>query len=316
MVRVLITGATGFVGGHLLRLLGGREGIEPVAGVRRAGQVEDGSPVLVLGTIGEDAVPSLTGIDVVVHCAARVHVMKDKAADPLAEFRRHNVAGTLQLAERAAEDGVRRFVFLSSIKVNGESTPPGAPFTALDAPAPVDPYGISKAEAEAALRALGQRTGMEIVIVRPVLVYGPGVKGNFLSLLRWVRKGIPLPLAAINNRRSLVSVTNLCDLLVACIINPAAAGHTFLAADGESLSTSGLLTAIGASMNKPARLFWVPPELIGLVARVAGRYGQYQRLFGTLEVSIAENKTILGWAPPQSSIDGLRDTVAAFASGR
>lgn len=312
MARVLITGANGFVGSYLLRLLSERDGFDPVAGVRRAEQAQSGLPFLAMGTIGDDQLPSLAGIDVVVHCAARVHVMQDRAADPLTEFRRYNVEGTVQLAERAAQDGVKRFIFLSSIKVNGESTVPGRPFTVQDIPAPVDPYGFSKAEAEVALRDLGQRTGMEIVIVRPVLVHGPGVKGNFLSMLRWIRKGVPLPLAGVSNRRSLVSVANLCDLLALCVHKPEAAGNTFLAADPESLSTTQLLTSIGSYLGKPARLFWVPPALIGLGARLAGRYGQYQRLFGTLEVSIDHNRDILGWTPPQSSQDGLRETVAAF----
>lgn len=312
MARVLITGANGFVGGHLFQVLGERDGIDPVAGVRRPEQAQSGLPFMAMGTIGEDDLPNLEGIDVVIHCAARVHVMQDRAADPLADFRRYNVEGTLQLAERAAQDGVKRFIFLSSIKVNGESTVAGRPFTAQDIPAPVDPYGLSKAEAEVALRDLGMRTGMEIVIVRPVLVYGPGVKGNFLSMLRWVSKGVPLPLASVANRRSLVSVTNLCDLLALCVHKREAAGNVFLAADPESLSTTELLASIGTCMGKPARLFWAPPALISLGARLMGRHGQYQRLFGTLEVSIEGSRNILGWNPPQTSKEGLRETVAAF----
>jgi len=309
-----VTGAAGFVGKRLMQTLQQRENCVPIAGVRKPSQVVPGQEALILGTIGGDTLPSLQGIDVVVHCAARVHVVNDTARDPLEEFRQSNVLGTLSLAEQAARDGVKRFIFLSSIKVNGESTVPGVPFTAADDPAPVDPYGVSKAEAELALRELAGRTGLDIVIVRPVLVYGPGVKGNFLSMLRWIQRGIPLPLGAVDNRRSIVSVDNLCDLLAVCVSAPEARGETFLASDEESLSTTDLLRLAGDSFGRSPRLFKAPVAALGWGAGLVGRYGQFQRLFGTLEADISHNQAVLGWTPPQSSAEGLRRTVAWFVA--
>jgi nucleoside-diphosphate-sugar epimerase len=251
----------------------------------------------------------LAGVSVVIHCAARVHVMNEEATEPLAEFRRVNVAGTLRLARQAAEAGVRRFLFVSSIKVNGEHSQPGRPFTADQHPAPGDPYGVSKCEAETGLRALSQETGMEVVIIRPPLVYGPGVKANFLAMMRWLWRGVPLPLGGItDNRRSLVFLDNLVDLIVTCIDHPAAANQTFLVSDDEDLSTTALLRRMAAALGRPARLVPVPVGLITLGARMIGRPGVAQRLCGSLQVDIGKTKELLDWSPPVSVGEGLRRT--------
>lgn len=314
-MRVLVTGGTGFVGQSLVTTLASMPDMEPVAAVRQSSG-SGGSDAMAIGTIGVDAPPSLIGFDAIVHCAARVHVMHDESADPLAEFRRTNVGGTVALAERAAADGARRFIFLSSVKVNGEGTEPGKPYRPDQAPAPVDPYGISKHEAETALAEISRRTGMDVVIIRPVLVYGPGVKGNFLSLLGWLNKGIPLPLAGVRNSRSMVSIANLCDLIATCLVHPAAAGRIFYAADAHGLSTTELLATLGRHMDKPARLFPFPSAILGAAAGLISRRPQFDRLFGSLEVDLAENKQVLGWVPPQASDDGLRLTAQWFRASR
>jgi nucleoside-diphosphate-sugar epimerase len=233
--------------------------------------------------------------------------MREKSADPLAEFRRVNAAGTRRLAESAAQAGVRRFVYVSSIKVNGERTG-NRPFTEADPPGPEDAYAQSKYEAEMALREIAARTGMEVVIVRPPLVYGPGVKGNFRTLLRVVRMGLPLPLASCDNRRSLVGLSNLADLLALCVTHPAAAGETFLAADGEDLSTPELLRRTGRALGRPARLFPVPPALLRAGARMFGRAGAGERLCGSLQVDISRARRILGWNPPSTVDEELART--------
>ena len=252
------------------------------------------------------------GISTVVHCAARVHVMDDDAADPLREFRRINVDGTLRLATQAAEAGVRRFVFISSIKVNGESTVLGRPFTAQQAPAPIDPYGVSKWEAEQLLRKLSAETAMEVVIIRPVLVYGPGVKANFLNMMRWLYKGVPLPLGAIHNKRSLVALDNLVDLIVTCIDHPKAANQTFLVSDGEDLSTTELLRRMSQALGKRPRLLPVPAWMLETAANVVGKQSIAQRLCGSLQVDISHTRERLGWTPPVSVDAALRKTAQHF----
>lgn len=254
----------------------------------------------------------MRNVEQIVHLAARVHVMNDKSSDPFTEFRRVNVEGTVNLARQAADAGVRRFVFLSSIKVNGEFTQEGRPFTADDAPAPQDPYGVSKHEAERLLQQIAVETDMEVVIIRPPLVYGPGVKANFASMMRWLARGVPLPLAAVTeNRRSLVALDNLVDLIVTCLSHPAAANQTFLVSDGEDLSTADLLRRMGAALDHPARLFYTPPALLKLGIQVV-KPGIYQRLCGSLQLDIAKTRQMLSWNPPVSVDEGLLRAAQGF----
>jgi nucleoside-diphosphate-sugar epimerase len=241
----------------------------------------------------------------VVHLAARVHVMHDASSDPLAEFRKANVESTLALATQAAQSGVQRFVFISSVKVNGEHTQTGHPFRSDDQPAPQDPYGISKMEAEVGLRAIARQTGMEVVIIRPPLVYGPGVKANFASMVRWLQRGMPLPLGAIDNRRSLVALDNLVDLIVTCLDHPAAANQTFMVSDGDDVSTTELLQRMGAALGKPARLLPVPQGLLEWGAALLGKKDVAQRLFSSLQVDAEPTRQLLGWKPPVSLDQGL-----------
>lgn len=313
---ILVTGATGFVGGTVVRRLLADDPTQSIAvAVRRDDQRW---PQRVFARITGDLEPSnnwsiaLADVSAVVHCAARVHVMADTATDPLEEFRRVNVQGTLNLARQAAVAGVRRFVFISSIKVNGESTQPGRPFTADDAPAPSDAYGISKSEAEQGLRELSAQTGMEVVIIRPPLVYGPGVKANFAAMMRWLQRGVPLPLGAIHNQRSLVALDNLVDLIVTCITHPAAANQTFLVSDGEDVSTTELLRRMGQAMNRPARLIPVPASGLKLAATMVGKQDVAQRLCGSLQVDIEKTRQLLGWRPPLTLDQGLKRAAEGF----
>lgn len=255
----------------------------------------------------------LENVDVIVHCAARVHMMRDRSSDQLAEFRRVNVAATLDLARSAAQMGVRRFVFLSSIKVNGDSTTRDRPFSPHDTPAPKDPYGVSKYEAECGLKELAAVTGMEVVIIRPVLVYGPGVKGNFLSMLQWVARGVPLPLGAVRNKRSLVGVTNLVDLIARTTTAPNAANNTFLVSDGNDLSTPELLRLAGRALGRNAVLLDVPEKLLKALFVMSGRQGLSERILDSLQVDTRETTDLLGWAPPSSVEEELRRTVAFSA---
>ena len=256
------------------------------------------------------------GIEAVVHLAARVHLMRDRSADPLAEFRRVNVQGTLNLAEQAAAAGVRRFVFLSSIKVNGESTPASRPFTADDEPAPLDPYAISKHEAEQGLRRLAHRTGMELVVIRPPLVYGPGVKANFRSMLGWLNKGIPLPFASVNNRRSMVALDNLVDLIATCLRHPRAPGRTWLVSDGEDLSTPELLRRAGHALGREARLLACPPTALLGMAALLGRAAPVRRLCESLTVDISVTRRDLEWTQPSSVDAALLKTALEYLQPR
>ncbi|MBV8626243.1 MAG: SDR family oxidoreductase [Herbaspirillum sp.] len=320
-MHILVTGATGFVGSALLQHLCDTGRHQVRAALRKTPSALP-LPVSVKAIkAGElsaqgDWIDALTGIDAVVHCAARVHVMNETATDPLAEFRRVNVEGSLALARQAQRAGVKRFVFVSSIKVNGEATQPGHPFTADDVPVPLDPYGVSKLEAEQALLALGRSGPMEVVVVRPVLVYGPGVKANFQSMMRWIDKGVPLPLGGITaNRRSLVAVDNLVDLITICLTHPAAAGQVFLAADGEDLSTTSLLRRTAQAMGKRPTLLPVPAGLLTLAARLLGKPGIAQRLCGSLQADIGKNRDLLGWTPPVKVDEALKKTIAAYRRG-
>lgn len=305
--NVLVTGASGFVGGQLLKRLAYRKGSQAMGTVRSASSVIKTGTVAV-GDIDQhtDWSAALKNQQVVVHTAARAHIMDDQAEEPLAAFREVNVAGTLNLARQAAGAGIRRFVFISSIKVNGEQTAPGSCFMAEDSPAPEDPYGISKLEAEQGLQQIALETGMEVVIIRPPLVYGPGVKGNFASMIKLVEKGLPLPFGAIDNRRSLVGLDNLVDLIITCIDHPNAANQVFLVSDGEDLSTSGLLRRVAKAMGKPSRLIPVPAGLLQLGATVLGKKAVGQRLLGSLQVDISSTRERLDWTPPVSVDEGLR----------
>lgn len=304
-MRCLVTGAGGFIGSAVVRRLA-QDGIPVVGAVRGV----PGADCCVQGPSLEGAADwrsLLTGCDAVVHAAARVHMLRDDANDPLAAYREVNVEGTLRLALQAAEAGVRRFVFISSVKVNGEETRPGMPFTASDRPCPVDPYGLSKAEAEAGLTALAAATGMDFAIVRPPLVYGPGVKANFRAMMDWVARGLPLPLGAVlHNRRSLVALENLVDLVVTCLHHPAAANQVFLAGDGEDLSTAELLRRTALAMDVPVRLLPIPVWLLMTGARVVRKEAMMRRLCGNLQVDISKNREVLGWVPPVGVDEALR----------
>ncbi|MDR7281993.1 nucleoside-diphosphate-sugar epimerase [Pseudomonas corrugata] len=296
--KVLVTGASGLVGEALVFRLLVDKRFKVIAAVRGATRLHGLCTVEPFDLTQPLLLPSLSAAQVVVHAAARVHIMNESAADPLIEFRKVNVEGTLRLARRAAESGVKRFIFISSIKVNGESTLPGKPFKADDCPNPLDPYGVSKHEAEVALIQLGNEAGMEVVIIRPPLIYGSGVKANFLDMLSWLNRGIPLPLGAIRNQRSLVAIANLVSLIVTCIDHPAAANQTFLVSDGEDLSTTQLLRRLSSALGKPARLLPIPECLLKLAASTVGKQAVAQRLCGSLQVDISKNRELLGWTPP------------------
>ena len=309
---ILLTGASGFVGRAVLASVRQRRSIRVAMRQPETADFPDDVGVVEASlSPHQDWIRALSGVSAVIHCAARVHVMNEEAADPLAEFRRVNVDGTLRLARQAMEAGVRRFVFVSSIKVNGEHSQPGHPFAADQIPAPGDPYSISKCEAEAGLRALSEETGMEVVVIRPPLVYGPRVKANFLAMMLWLQRGVPLPLGGVTeNRRSLVFLDNLVDLIITCLDHPAAAHQTFLVSDDEDLSTAALLRRMAAALGRPARLIPVPVGLITLGAKLIGRPGIAQRLCGSLQVDIGKTKALLGWKPPISVDEGLRRTAA------
>ncbi|MTJ00712.1 MAG: SDR family oxidoreductase [Marinobacter adhaerens] len=305
--RILVTGASGFVGTRLVKSLAALPSVS-VTGVVRKQLASDCSEFESIGELNADTDWSalLQNKTVIIHTAARVHIMNDSNEEPINEFRKVNVAGTLNLARQAASAGVERFVFISSIKVNGEQTQPGQHFNPDDEPAPEDPYGMSKWEAELGLRKVAEETGMEVVIIRPPLVYGPGVKGNFASMQRLVARGLPLPLGAIHNKRSLVALDNLIDLIITCVDHPAAANQVFLAGDGEDLSTSELLRRVGKAMGQPARLLPVPACLLQLGALILGKKAMAQRLLGSLQVDISKTREVLGWEPPVSVDEGLR----------
>jgi len=314
MSTVLLTGANGFVGQHLGKYLIQR-GYQVVATTRRNDFAFDYTParIVSISDIGANAdwTTALMEVDVVIHLAARVHVMQEKLADPLAAFRLVNTAGTLRLAQQAAQAGVNRFVYLSSIKVNGEGTT-SQHFSENDPAAPEDPYAQSKWEAEQQLLALADQTGLEVSIIRPPLVFGPKVRGNFLRLLGLAAKAWPLPLASIGNRRSLVSVQNLCSLLEVCIHHPDAAGEVFLVSDDHDISTPQLLQMLAAAMGRPCRLIPFPPAILAGVSRLLGQEAAWARIAGSLQVDISKARDKLGWQPVMSLEQGLAETVAWY----
>lgn len=312
--KFFVTGTGGFVGSALVERLASTEDCQVLALVRRDDVILPAGviPVRAGGNyLIEENLP-LGGVDVLIHCAARVHVMSDATRDPLAEYRKVNVQGTLRLAAQAAQAGVKRFIFISSIKVNGEGTCPGDAYKADDVPAPSDPYGISKMEAEQQLRVLAKKAGMEVVIIRPVLVYGPGVKANFHTMMIWLNRGVVLPLGAIRNQRSLVALDNLVDLIVTCLHHPAAANQTFLVSDDQDMSTTELLTGIGIALRKPARLIPVPMTLLKWSMALIGRKEIGLRLCGSLQVDIRKTRELLGWTPPVTVAVALRKTAERF----
>ncbi|MBC3830079.1 SDR family oxidoreductase [Undibacterium amnicola] len=312
--KILITGATGFVGSHLLQmaLAQNRQVICPV---RTQSSATDAWVSHISGIDSKtDWQAHLTNVNTVIHCAARVHVMNDTAADPLLAFREVNLYGSLRLAEQAAAAGVSQFIYLSSIKVNGEVTPDGTAFTEDDAPQASDPYGISKQEAETTLLELGQRTGMAITIIRPPLVYGKGVAANFLSLLIWVKKQIPLPLASIHNQRSFVFVKNLCDFILHCVQNPQAFNQIFLISDGKDLSTTELLQEAAKALEVPSRLLPCPVSVIRFGARLLGKSNIADRLCQSLRVDSSKAREQMRWMPPYTVQQGLRESAAMLMS--
>jgi UDP-glucose 4-epimerase len=305
-VNILVTGATGFVGralcAHLQQL-----GCEVHAAVRRSVYGLHVNHIVTIAALdgASDWVPILAGIDVVVHLAARVHVMHDTAADPELEFRKANADATLHLARQAAKAGVKRMVFLSSVKVNGESTMPGRPFKETDVPNPQDAYGRSKWAAEQGLWQIASKTLLEVVIIRSPLVYGPGVKANFASLMRLVARSWPLPLGGIHNRRSLVGLGNLVDFVTTCVIHPQAANQTFLVSDGCDLSTTELVRAMANAAGVPVHLLAVPARVLMFAGRCIGQGAVMHRLCDNLQLDIVKAKVLLGWVPPYSVTTGL-----------
>lgn len=310
MQTVLVTGATGFIGQALCAALhGAGKALRVVTrGPDEPAGALAGCDMVVHADIGDDLDwrAALQGVDCVVHLAARTHVMHDTAADPLAEYRRINVEATRRLAQAAADNGVRRFVFLSSIKVNGEATA-DAPYNEQSVPHPEDPYGQSKWETERALAGVAAAAKLETVVLRPPLVYGPGVKGNILHLMRAIDRGLPLPLGSIANKRSLIYLGNLIDAIVLCLDHPAAAGKTYLVADND-VSTTGLARGIAAALGKPARLFAVPPALLKIAGAACGKSGTVTRLLGSLQIDSGRIRRDLGWQPRYTLTQGLRPT--------
>lgn len=303
--KVLVTGASGFLGGSLMRAFSRQSHISVIGSIRRpiSGEEQNTQCIGELSAI-TDWSSALNDVQVVIHAAARAHVRHDDVADPLAEYRRVNVEGTLNLARQAAKAGVKRFIFISSIGVNGNINT--RPFTASDQANPAEPYAQSKWEAEQGVWRVQQETGMEVVIIRPPLVYGRNAPGNFGSLVRWIEMGIPLPLGAISNKRSLVAIDNLVDLIIRCIDHPAAANQVLLAGDGEDFSTTELLRGVGKAMGKPARLIPVPAGLLEFGATLLGKKAMAQRLLGSLQVDITKTCELLDWTPPCTVEEGLK----------
>lgn len=309
MQGILVTGASGFIG-HALSIELLRCGYSVLASFRQSAGMSNlaaGVTPLAVASIDGDTNwrGALTSCDAVIHLAARVHVSREQVSDQLAAYRAVNAEGTLNLARQAAQEGVRRFIFISSIGVNGTETF-HRPFAADDRVSPSTPYAVSKYEAEMGLRAISSETGMDVVIIRPPLVYGARAPGSFALLLRWIQRGLPLPLGAVDNKRSLVALDNLLDLIVTCIQHPAAANQVLLVSDGEDLSTPDLIRRMAAVLNKPTRILAVPPPLLQWGAQILGKADMAKRLFTSLQVDISKTRLTLGWVPPIKVNEGLR----------
>lgn len=314
-MKILVTGASGFVGSKLLEQLPAERTLS--LGRNKPACQASGQFYELEIVRNTDCSAALIDVGVIVHLAARVHVMNDTVSNPLEEYREVNTRGTVNLACQAAAAGVKRFVFVSSIKVNGESTSQNSPFTSADNHAPQDDYGLSKSEAEQQLFKIGKETGMEVVIIRPTLVYGPGVKANFASLINLVSKGIPLPFGCITqNKRSLVSVDNLVDLIVTCIDHPKAANQVFLVSDDQDVSTSEMVREMAIALNKRSWQLPVPVWCYKLVGKLFNKSDVVDRLTGSLQVDITHTKQTLGWVPPQTLQQGFKQTADAFLNSK
>lgn len=309
-MRVLVTGGNGFIGRALLEALRNAGRFEVRGSVRSGGRDPVPAGGIVVGELGGDTdwSEALSGVDVVVHLAGRAHILREKGGDTESEFHRVNVEGTTNLARQAAAQGVSRFIFVSSIKVHGEE----GFYSEDDTPAPADAYGASKYKAEQVLWKVGGKNGMELVIVRSPLVYGPGAKANFRLLLRAVRAGVPLPFGRVRNRRSLVGIANLVDFLLTCIEHPAAANQVFLVSDGEDLSTSELVRRIARAMGKKSRLIGIPVPILRVGGALIGRPESVRSMVGTLCVDASKASRLLGWRAPFSVDEALRYAVAGF----
>jgi UDP-glucose 4-epimerase len=311
MNKVLVTGGSGFLGQHLINSLNSYQ----VTVLDRSKNGYNRQLNYFKTTIDSESSydVALKNVKTVIHCAARVHVMNEESSDPLNDYREVNTAGTMNLARQAVEAGVKRFIFVSTIKVNGESTESGKPFIYSDDRNPLDFYGQSKSEAEVQLLQLASKTDLEVVIIRPTLVYGPGVKANFASLMNLVSKGIPLPFSCItDNKRSLVSVKNLVDLISTCIDHPKAVNQVFLVSDDNDVSTASMVKEMSRSFGKPNRLLPVPLWCYRLIGKIFGKEDVVNRLLGTLQVDISHTKATLGWEPPQTLEEGFKETAEAI----